>query len=268
MSSANTYRAVVTGASGGIGEHIALALAPSCTTLLLVGRNSDKLAAVRDTINTRHPTVAVQLVSADLSTQDGRDALLAAAHTVTGGINLLANIAGISEFHSFESQDARRIEQLVATNLTSPMLVCQQLLPLLLKQRSAQIINVGSVFGDIGFPGFAAYCASKFGLRGFSQALRRELADTPVRVRYFAPRATRTPINSSTVDAMNAELKTHVDDPAAVAEAFMRFLAGNKSEAVLGWPERFFVFINRLRPSITDGALGKQLPVIQRHLPR
>jgi hypothetical protein len=66
---------------------------------------------------------------------------------------------------------------------------------------------------------------------------------------------------------MNAELKTQSDEPQLVAKAFMEFLAGDKNEQVLGWPEKFYVVLNRLRSQITDNAIGKQLAIIKRHLP-
>ena len=265
--STGRYRAVLTGATGGIGQQFALALAPECSAMLLVGRDSEKLAALRQCLQTAHPDLRVELVAADLGDEAGRERVLQVAKAFPGGINLLINNAGISDFHAFSGQSGAVVESLLTTNLLSPILLCQKFMPLLLAGRWAQIVNVGSVFGDIGYPGFAVYCASKFGLRGFTQALRLELSDSAVRVRYFAPRATRTGINSSAVNAMNAELKTQSDEPQLVAKAFMEFLAGDKNEQVLGWPEKFYVVLNRLRSQITDNAIGKQLAIIKRHLP-
>ena len=126
------------------------------------------------------------------------------------------------------------------------------------------MINVGSTFGAIGYPGFAAYCASKFALRGFSEALRRELADTNVRVLYFAPRATRTPMNAPSVVAMNDELGVAMDDPEKVAAELLQVIRHEQEERYLGWPERLFVRLNGLLPRVVDQALRKQLPIIQR----
>jgi short-subunit dehydrogenase len=181
------------------------------------------------------------------------------------GINLLINNAGISQFKSFMNQSDKEITQLMLTNLISPMLLCKQLLPLLKKEPS-QIINIGSIFGYLGFPGFSSYCASKFGLRGFSQSLRRELSDSPVSVRYFAPRATKTSINSDQVMQMNAELKTDADTPDKVAKEFIKFLGGNAWEKKLGFKESFFVFMNQIFPGVPDKAIQKQLPIINKYL--
>lgn len=267
VAEAKPYRAVLTGAAGGIGQSLALALAASCSAMLLVGRNAEKLSALREKLVALHPDLEILLIAADLSSDVGREATLIAAKSLPGGVNLLINNAGVSDFHAFASQPMDTVESLITTNLLSPILLCQKFLPLLQAQPNGQIVNIGSVFGDIGYPGFAAYCATKSGLRGFTQALRRELSDSRVRVRYFAPRATRTGINSSAVDQMNAALKTQADEPKVVAQAFMDFLRSDRNERVLGWPEQLFVLINRLRYQITDNAIGKQLEVIKRYLP-
>jgi short-subunit dehydrogenase len=110
-----------------------------------------------------------------------------------------------------------------------------------------------------------AYCASKFALRGFTEALRRELAGSRVRVQYLAPRATLTPLNSAAQVALNAELGVASDAPEVVARALLDLLDGTRGERHLGWPERLFVRINRMLPSLVDSSLLKQLPVIRRH---
>lgn len=125
-------------------------------------------------------------------------------------------------------------------------------------------MNLGSTFGSIGYPGFATYCASKFALRGFSEALRRELADTPIKVLYIAPRATRTGMNTQSVVALNDELNVAMDDPKTVAAQIAAALQYEHELLYLGWPEKFFVRLNSLLPGIVDRALRKQLPVVQR----
>jgi short-subunit dehydrogenase len=124
---------------------------------------------------------------------------------------------------------------------------------------------VGSTFGSIGFPGFAAYSASKFAVRGFSEALRRELADTAIRVHYVAPRATRTALATDRIRAMNAELGVGMDSPQTVAAAIERVLREERSELLLGAPERLFAKLNALLPRIVDRSLRRQLAVIRRH---
>lgn len=256
------YKAVLTGATGGIGRAIALQLAPQCSSLILMGRNTEKLEALKKEL--ANIAVNVQIVSGDLC-EDSTSVRLMDAVLAQQGINLLINNAGISLFKSFETQTDKDITQLMLTNLISPMLLCKQLLPHL-NQEPSQIINIGSIFGYLGFPGFSTYCAGKFGLRGFSQSLRRELSDTSVSVRYFAPRATNTKINSDQVMQMNAELKTDSDTPEFVAGEFMKFLGGDAWEKKLGFKESFFVFMNNLFPGVPDKAIQGQLPIIKKYL--
>jgi short-subunit dehydrogenase len=127
------------------------------------------------------------------------------------------------------------------------------------------VLNIGSVFGNIGYPGYAAYSASKFAMRGFTEALRRELADTQVRLHYLAPRATRTSINTSAVERMNVALKVSMDPPQTVARTVRHVLEKNVSAAVVGWPEKLFARVNALAPVLVDAAIRKQLPTIRRY---
>ena len=102
--STGRYRAVLTGATGGIGQQFALALAPECSAMLLVGRDSEKLAALRQCLQTAHPDLRVEMVAADLGDEAGRERVLQVAKAFPGGVNLLINNAGISDFHAFSGQ--------------------------------------------------------------------------------------------------------------------------------------------------------------------
>jgi short-subunit dehydrogenase len=250
------YRAVLTGASGGIGRAIAAALAPHCEDLLLVGRDGHRLAATAAVCG----PVARTLI-ADLATPGGRDAVAGCA----GRPNLLINNAGESDFAWLAAQSDATLARILETNALVPMQLTRRLLPHLERTGEAWIVNVGSIFGYLGYPGHAAYSASKFALRGFSEALRRELADGPVRVLYFAPRATRTPMNAPSVCALNAELGVAMDEPAAVAAELVRALARPSREWLLGMPERLFALINQIVPGLIDRALRRQLAAIRRH---
>jgi short-subunit dehydrogenase len=261
--SSQRHRAVLTGATGGIGRALALRLAPFCETLLLVGRDTAKLIRLQRDIESAGGKCRV--VAADLSTAAGREAVARAAAEAPGGIDLLVNNAGAGEFAWLADQSDEALERVVRLNVLAPMQLTRRLLPLLLAQGAARIVNVGSIFGHLGYPGYAAYSASKFALRGFSEALRRELADGPVRVSWFAPRSTRTAMNRDAVGALNAELGVAMDDPAAVAEAFLELLRRPARERLLGMPERLFARLNQLLPALVDHGLRRQLPVIRRH---
>lgn len=251
-------KALVTGAGGGIGQALVETLCREGAHLLVAGRH---LAPLQD-LARRFPA-QIEIVEADIASAAGRDDVLEAAGRFDG-LNCLINAAGINRFGLLEQHDEEAIAAIIGLNVTSTLQLTRRLLPQLARQNRALVVNLGSTFGSIGYPGFTAYCASKFALRGFSEALRRELADTAVKVLYIAPRAARTAMNDSQVVAMNEELKVAMDDPQVVAAAIVSALRRERNESFLGWPEKLFVRLNNLLPAVVDGALRKQLPVIKR----
>jgi short-subunit dehydrogenase len=253
------YRALLTGAGGGIGAAIAQAIAPQCAVLLLAGRDEARLAATARAV--AKPGLHCQTVRADLATAAGRAAVVDAAAAFD--LDLLINNAGTSEFAWFADQDDDAIERILTVNVLAPMLLTRRLLPQLQRQAAATIVNVGSIFGYLGYPGCTSYSASKFALRGFNEALRRELADGPVRVLYFAPRATRTALNDDALTALNEELGTAMDAPAWVAHELVALLRRPAPERLLGMPEKWFARVNQVLPRLVDQGLRKQLATIR-----
>ena len=254
----NNRQILLTGAAGGIGRAIATQLSAAGATLSLVGRNLTALTAVGESLDTPHYALA-----ADINSAEGRDMIT--AHCEAQAVDIVINCAGVMDFALFEEQQQNAIESMINTNLLSPMLLCQQIIPLLKRRPEAAIINVGSIFGSIGHPGFTAYCASKHGLRGFTEALQRELADTSIRVGYLAPRATDTEFNSPAVVALNKALGNSMDSPEQVATDLVGLLKSQKPRRFMGWPEKLFVKVNGLFPNVVSGALIKSLPIIKQH---
>ncbi|KAI2680243.1 SDR family oxidoreductase [Pseudomonas sp. TNT3] len=251
-------RVVLTGASGGIGLAIAEALCARGARVLAVARHRESL----EPLLTRYPQ-HLCWVGADLTFRSDRCKVLSAAEEI-GGINLLINAAGVNHFALLDQLDDSEINAMLAVNISVPICLTKMFLPMLKQAESAMVVNVGSTYGSIGYPGYASYCATKFAVRGFSEALRRELADTRVGVLYVAPRATRTSMNSPAAQALNDALKSNVDDPQTVASAVIHAIASDHRNVYLGWPERFFVRLNNLLPNLVDRSLRKQLPLIRR----
>jgi len=256
-----SMRVLLTGASGGIGSAIAHELVEHGAAVLLVGRDEAGLQRLAETLGGSGERV--QACAADMANDAGREQV--AARAEAWGCNVLINNAGLGEFAFVDQQTDAGIERLFAINAIAPMQLMRRLLGHFLSLPEAAVLNVGSVFGSLAYPGFAAYSASKFALRGYTEALRREVAGTRVNVHYLAPRATRTAMNGSAVERMNAELGVAMDAPDLVARAVRDLLEGGRSESVMGWPEKLFVRINALLPRVVDGSLRKQLPVIRRH---
>ena len=258
-----TAKVLITGGAGGIGGAIASELLSRGASVLLVDRDA---AALARSVG-RHARYGdrVGTCAADLTNAADRKLICDTAAEWRGGVNVLVNNAGINHFRMFEDQPPEQVDLAVAINLLAPLHLCRGLLAHLRAQPEACILNTGSVFGSIGYPGYAVYSATKFAIRGFTEALRRELSDTRIKVHYCAPRATRTGINTSAVERMNEELGVTMDPPELVARAVCDMLERGNVEAVLGWPEKLFARLNGVLPRVVDGALRKQLPVIRRY---
>ena len=249
-------RVLLTGASGGIGRAVARSLAAEGASLLLVARRPEELLLLSQQLPGHH-----SCFSADLTSTADIRALTDFVQS-TGGIDVLIYNAGASQFALTAEQD---YSAQLALNLLAPMQLCQNMLPILQQKSAATIVNIGSAFGSIGYPGFSGYCASKFGLRGFTEALKREVSSTSLRVLYFAPRATQTAINSKAVVAMNQELGNAMDTPDLVAAQLLAQLQAGQSRRYVGWPEKLFVRLNAVLPELVDKAIGTKLAVIRKY---
>lgn len=254
----NKHVCLLTGASGGIGQAIALELAQRGVKLILTGRNESKLRVLNAKLPGHH-----EYLVADISVPEQRHAMIQEINA-RNDVTMLINNAGIAGFNTADNIKESALNQLLNTNLNSPIHLTLGLLPTLKKREQSYVINIGSTFGSIGFAGFSAYCASKFGLRGFTESLLRELADTPIQVMYLAPRTTSTDINNETVNDMNSALGNQVDSPTVVAKALIQQLTSGKRRQFVGWPEKLFVKINGSFPGIVDNALLKKLPIIKK----
>lgn len=254
---------ILTGAAGGIGYRVALLLAERGARLALVERNAPRVQEICAEIQQRGG-VAVP-VALDLSGEGAPEQAVAAARQALGGVDVLINNAGIMDFTLFEHHDPKRIEQMIGVNVVAPMLLVRAVLPLLLGQNSGRIVNIGSTFGSIGFPHFAAYCASKFAMRGFSEALRRELVDSQVGVTYVSPRATKTPLNNDVTTLMLQETKTNMDEPDYVAAQIVLAIERDCKEHFIGQPESFFARLNGMFPRLVDNGLLKNTRIARKY---
>lgn len=249
-------RVLLTGATGGIGRELALALSREGADLVLTGRRVSALEELAAEV--ARSGGRAEVLTADLAAEGAVQDLIVRATAQGRTLHALVNCAGVSQFGLFEQQSRADIERLLMTNLVVPMHLVQATLPIFKRQKQGLIVNVGSVFGSIGFPCFTTYSASKFALRGFSEALRRELAGSGVDVLYVAPRYTRTAINDGAVGRMAEAVAMKQDEPRLVAARIVDAIRKNAGERYFGWPERGFVFLNALFPRWVDRGLRKQ----------
>lgn len=247
---------VLTGASGGIGQALALSLAQKGARLWLVGRNEAALTALCERLPHRaHHRVVVVNSYSDEEIQHLTETFWGSSR-----LDVLINNAGTSRFALFDEQSYSDIREQIRANVELPLLLTRALA----RQFNADgiILNVGSILGEIGHPGYSVYSATKAALHRFSEALGRELSSSGLSVLYVAPRATHTGFNSDSANALNHSLKNGVDSPEFVASKIILALEKQRKRLRLGLAERLFVKINALFPSLVDSALARKMSVI------
>ncbi len=240
-------KVVITGAGSGIGRALSMEAAHKGFDLILVGRTPSTL----DETLAMCRTSSARCVVADVTQAEGR-ALI--ADVVNGSLDILINNAGVLSVGHLADMGDADLERMTHTNLVAPMALTRDLLPAL-RVSKGRIVNIGSVFGDIAYPFFAGYSATKFGLRGFSDAIRRELSGADIGVTYIAPRATRTAAESAFA-ALIEPLEMTLDTAEAVAAQAWDAILKGKRESFPKGKERFFVKVQRLFPSLVDRSVG------------
>jgi short-subunit dehydrogenase len=249
-------RILLTGATGGIGELIALKLAQKGAVLALVGRDLNKLNALKNKIEAANGKAIC--VQADLSKPNAAAPLALQVSQQLGAVDVLINNAGVLDFIELQDQTDERIGEMIQTNVTALIQLTRAILPSFQAKNSGHFVLVGSIFGSLGFPHFATYCATKFAVHGFSQALRRELVDTNIGVTYIAPRGIKTAMNDANTVAMWDKSGNKMDAPETVAQIIVNALIAEKQEVFIGQPQSFFAWLNGVAPKIVNIGLKKQ----------
>jgi 3-oxoacyl-[acyl-carrier protein] reductase len=175
-------RALVTGASGGIGEAIATTLHAQGAAVALSGTRVAVLEALAHRLGER-----AHVVPADLAAPEGADALVKAAEAALGGLDILVNNAGITRDGLLVRMKDEDWQQVIDVNLTAGFRLARASLRGMMKQRFGRIIAITSVIGAVGNPGQANYAASKAGMVGFSKALAAEVGARGITVNCIAP---------------------------------------------------------------------------------
>lgn len=230
---------VLTGAAGGIGSLL-------CSEL----RAEGAIVVGVDRIDCPE---ADETIIAELATEAGLAQLCETL--VQRRVDLLVNLAGMQFFGPLERQGPEQIWSCYAVNLIAPATLTRCVLPQMQARGSGQIVNIGSVLGAVNYPFFAAYSSSKAGLRGLSEALRRELGKSRIAITYIAPRAVRTAFNGTDVNRFLELAKMRPDEPAVVARRIAKAIITRRKEVTLGVAERFFTRLNGVFPRLVDAGL-------------
>ncbi|MEA5012173.1 MAG: SDR family oxidoreductase [Angelakisella sp.] len=177
--------AVVTGANRGLGKEVALRFSEEGAKVILVGRNADAANAVKQLIEEKGGMAEV--FAADVTNPDSVNDIAAQIEQKYGRVDILINNAGISIERPLNDMAIDVWKQIIDTNLNSVAIVTKAFLPMMIRQQSGNIVNVGSGAGLRGLPGSCAYSASKAGVICLSQALGDELRNFGIRVNVICP---------------------------------------------------------------------------------
>ena len=247
---------LLTGATGGIGSAIAVELNRRGASIIAVGRQRSRLELLCDRL--RCPRGDMFPVVADIGNPEHRQRLVETVRGISTRVDILIHCAGIQRFGFFEKETAPEADALFAVNTVAPIALTGAFLPSMISQGSGRIVMIGSLSGSIGVPCFALYSASKFALRGFSEALRRELSGTGVGVTYIAPRYTRTALHRLEVVRMAYAFKVRQDEPQVVAARAAEAIEQERDSRYPGWRERLAIGLNAMVPRWMDGALVRR----------
>ncbi len=191
-------RALITGASGGIGGAIATALHGAGATVALSGTRVEPLEALAAALNER-----AHVVPCNLSDADAVEALPKQAIEAMGGLDILVNNAGITRDNLFMRMKDEDWDAVLNVNLTSTMRLCRGVMRPMMKARWGRIVNISSIVGTTGNPGQANYSAAKAGMIAMGKSIAQEVASRGITVNAVAPGFIATPMT----DALNDDQK-------------------------------------------------------------
>ena len=249
---------VITGASSGLGEGFARALAADKRNLMLVARREERLAALATELAGRHG-VHVETLPLDLATPDAGARLVDAAAAAGLNIDQLINNAGFGLRGGFTELDLARQREMIALNCTSLMELCHRVLPGMVARKRGGILNVASTAAFQPGPWMAVYYATKAFVLSFSEALHEEARPHGVRVAALCPGPTRTEFGDVADMSDSALFKTFAAAPDQVVRDGLAALAGNQAVKVSGALNTIMAESIRLTPRVIARRLAGNL---------
>lgn len=258
--SAPPRRALVTGASSGIGAATARLLIAEGYRVALLARRAERLEAlVRQAPDPAHHLA----LACDLTDAAALEAAVARAGEAFGGLDLVVNNAGIGYRARVEDLEVAKLERLWATNVSAVLLVCKAALPWLRRGARPVVVNVASVLGRRGYPTQSAYAASKAAVCSISESLRLEWSEHAIAVCTLDPTRTRTEILAS--QANPARLpdppQPGVMEPDVVARAVLELDRAPRAERWLSSRWRLLGLLSLVAPRLADRMLARRAGV-------
>ena len=245
-------RAIVTGASSGIGREISLELARQGALLTLTARREERLRELADEVGACGSRA--EIVVGDITEPATRQEVVETAVAQLGGLDVLVNNAGIGAVGLFEEARADRVRQIMEVNFFALVEMTRVALPALKQGNRPIVVNVGSVLGHRGVPYRSDYCASKFAVQGFSEAIRAELGAHGIDVLVVSPGATESEFAAKVIE--------HTGEPdwpdvgrvsaASVARQTVRAIRRGRHEILPNRRAKILYWANRLSPGLVD----------------
>ncbi len=248
---------LITGASSGIGAATAQLFAEKGYRVAVAARRLERLQAIVEQIQAQgSQALAIQT---DVSSLDSVQHMANAVLAQWGQVDVLFNNAGFGRLDWLENLKAvEDVQEQIAVNLTGLIWCTQAILPAMIKKKQGHIINMASMAGFIAPPTYSVYAATKFGVRGFSEALRREIGIYGIRVSTIFPGAVDTEFEQHT----GAKRKTGVRSPAMltlsseqVAKVVLNLVRRPRRNKVIPWLMQIAVWGNEILPGLYDKAI-------------
>ncbi len=250
-------RAIVTGASSGIGRAVSRELARQGASLVLLARREDRLQQLRQEIE--RDGGRAEVVAGDVIDPQARQRAVDAAQACFGGLDVLVNNAGIGALGLFEDSDPQRLRRVMEVNFFALAEMTRLALPLLVQGKNPILVNVSSILGHRGVPHNSEYCASKFAVQGFSEALRAELTRHRIDLLVVSPGTTQTEFFERVV-ARTSQPRWPEHGPVSaeyVAWQVVRAIRLGSHEVIPFRLGKVFCLLNRLAPGFVDRLMAR-----------
>jgi short-subunit dehydrogenase len=245
-------RAIVTGASSGIGRAVAIELARCGVSVVIVARREERLQALVDEIAKLGGRV--ECVAGDVTDPKVRRQAIDVAVAAFGGLDILVNNAGVGATGLFEAADPQRVRRIMEVNFFALVEMTRMALPLLKAGRTPIVVNVGSILGHRGVPHNSEYSASKFAVQGFSESVRAEFSPLGIDVLVVCPGTTETEFFDSVLEnTTQPKCPQHAPVTAEfVARKTVKAIRLGRHEIIPYRWGRVLCWLNRLSPRLVD----------------
>ena len=249
-------RVLITGASSGIGESLARAMAKQGARLLLTARRQERLDELVAQLSKDNNHILA--LAGDITDFNHRCELLKEIQSQWGGIDILVNNAGVGAVGHFVESDPQRLRKVMEVNFFAVAEMIRESFELLRNGNSPAIVNVGSVLGHTAVPGKSEYCASKFALHGFNDSLRAELFRHGIDVVMISPSTTKSEFTDSLLEDRGGVAKNPYGmTPDAVAAHVIRGIRRGRREIILSVSGTLLVWLDRICPPLASVILRR-----------